>query len=158
MRKEIFYRTLKTNNTNMNLYEFCGLAIEDLCYYLYEIGIEKKDIYLYRDIANNRDGTSKKFNEIQRRKRLFIYNKNNLKTANDAMFVSHNPNSEIMNYGLNDIFSKEDFCDVNLFAYAHDHTWKLLLYVKDERFVNLLINYLKRKVKITKNEEDSTYQ
>lgn len=159
MRKKVYYRYVKNDLNNNFLYEFCGISMEDLCYYLYLIGVEKKDIYLYRDIPNYRNMTSKRFCECIRRKKLFTYNKSfsNLKTANDALFLLKNSNSKIFQQNLDEILLNKNFDDFILFAYAHDHDWNLYLYMDNELLANYFINYIKRKTDLIYTESDFDY-
>lgn len=159
MRKKVYYRYIKKDTNNDFLYEFCGISMEDLSYYLYLIGIEKKDIYLYRDIPNYRNMTSKKFCECIRRKNLFTYNKgfSSIKTANDALFLLKNNNSKIFQQSLDDLLLSKEFDDFVLFAYAHDHDWKLYLYIDNELLANCFINYIKRKTNLIFSVSDFDY-
>ena len=155
MRRKIFYRLLDKTNNNLYKYQFYGVSAEDLALYLYKLGIEKENIYQYRDIANH-----KKFNKCKRRKQIFKYNYNisTIKHGNDVMFITNDNNSKIFNLSIVDIFDSEEFYDVKLFAYFHDYDWQLILFVDNELFVKYFVNYLKRKTLVTLTEEDEIFQ
>ena len=154
MRKKVFYRLLDKTNNNLYKYQFYGVSAEDLALYLYNLGVEKENIYQYRDVANY-----KRFNKCKRRKQIFKYNYNisSIKYGNDVMFITNDKNSKIFDLSINDIFDNEEFYDVKLFGYFHDYDWQLILYIDNELFVQYFVNYLKRKTEVTLSNNPEDY-
>lgn len=64
------------------------------------------------------------------------------------MFITSDNNSNFFDLCINDVFDKEEFYDVKLFAYSHDHDWRLVLYVDNELLIKYFVNYLNRKTEV----------